>query len=82
MKATGITRQVDELGRIVIPVELRRTFEINEKDFLEIYVDSNNIILKKYEPLCTFCGSSDDLFTFEKRNVCKACAKKLQILAE
>lgn len=82
MKATGIVRKVDELGRIVLPIELRRTFEIEEKDALEIYVDSNTIILKKYEPVCTFCGESGDLFTFEGKNVCKSCAKKLQIFAE
>ena len=52
MKATGVVRKVDELGRIVIPIELRRTLNIGEKDLLEIYVDKNHIILKKYEPAC------------------------------
>ena len=54
MKSTGIVRKVDELGRVVIPIELRRTLDIEEKDSLEIYVDSDRIILRKYEPACVF----------------------------
>ena len=57
MKATGIVRKVDELGRIVLPIELRRTLNINIKDPLEIYVDGESIMLKKYQPACVFCGS-------------------------
>ena len=56
MKSTGIVRKVDELGRIVIPKELRNTLNIEEKDSLEIYVDGEHIILKKYEPACIFCA--------------------------
>jgi len=56
MKSTGVVRKVDELGRVVIPIELRRTLGIAEKDALEIYVDHEKIILKKYEPACIFCG--------------------------
>ena len=52
MKSTGIVRKVDELGRIVLPIELRRTLDIAEKDAIEIYVDGESIILKKYEPTC------------------------------
>lgn len=58
MKSTGIVRRVDELGRVVIPIELRNKFGITEKDPMEIYVDGSSIILKKYEPNCIFCGSS------------------------
>ena len=61
MKATGIVRKVDELGRIVLPIELRRTLNINIKDPLEIYVDGESIMLKKYQPACVFCGSSDGI---------------------
>ena len=57
MKSTGIVRKVDELGRIVLPVELRRTMDIAEKDPLEIYVDGNSIVLRKYRPSCIFCDS-------------------------
>ena len=78
MKSTGIVRKVDELGRIVLPIELRRTFGIEEKDALEIYVDSNTIILKKYEPACIFCGDAKDVFTFGGKNVCPNCANSLQ----
>ena len=60
MKSTGIVRKVDELGRIVLPIELRRTLDIAEKDALEIYVDGSTIVLKKYRPSCIFCDSSRD----------------------
>ena len=63
MKSTGVVRRVDELGRIVIPIELRRTLDIAEKDALEIYVDGEQIILKKYEPACIFCGDARDIIS-------------------
>ncbi|HIV02871.1 MAG TPA: AbrB/MazE/SpoVT family DNA-binding domain-containing protein [Candidatus Aphodoplasma excrementigallinarum] len=78
MKSTGIVRKVDELGRIVLPIELRRTLDIAEKDALEIYVDDNSIILKKYEPCCTFCGDAKDIFVFKGKNICPNCVKELQ----
>ena len=74
MKATGIVRKVDELGRIVLPIELRRTLGINVKDPLEIYVDQEKIILKKYEPACVFCGNATDNQLFHGKNVCRECA--------
>lgn len=77
MKSTGIVRKVDELGRVVIPIELRRTLEIEEKDALEIYVDQNKIILKKYEPSCIFCGNSDNVETFKGRSICQDCLEKI-----
>ena len=55
MKSTGIVRKVDELGRIVLPIEMRRTLDIAEKDALEIYVEGSSVILKKYKPSCIFC---------------------------
>lgn len=73
MKSTGIVRKVDELGRVVIPIELRRTLDIEEKDALEIYVDSDRIILRKYEPACVFCGNAADVTNFKNKNVCKEC---------
>lgn len=78
MKSTGIVRRVDELGRIVLPIELRRTLGIAEKDALEIYVDQGLIILKKYEPACVFCGDAKEVFTFENKNICPSCAKSIQ----
>lgn len=77
MKSLGIIRKIDELGRIVLPVELRRKFDIDVKDSLEIYTDNDCIILKKYEPSCVFCGSSDEIFEFNEKNICRKCAEKI-----
>lgn len=77
MKSTGVVRRVDELGRIVIPIELRRTMGIEEKDALEIYVDSEKIILKKYEPACIFCGNAEDVSNYKGKNLCKSCLTEL-----
>lgn len=77
MKATGIVRKVDELGRIVLPIELRRTMDIDVRDSLEIYVDGDCIILKKHSPSCIFCGENQDLTTFKGKNVCADCRKNL-----
>jgi transcriptional pleiotropic regulator of transition state genes len=73
LKSTGIVRKVDELGRVVIPIELRRTLGIEEKDALEIYVDNEKIILKKYEPACIFCGNAEDVTNYKGKNICKEC---------
>ncbi len=77
MKSTGIVRKVDELGRIVLPIELRRTLDIEVKDALEIYVDGSQIILKKYEPACIFCGNAKNVIHFKGRNLCEDCLKEL-----
>lgn len=77
MKSTGMVRKVDELGRIVLPIELRKTFNIVEKDSLEIYTEGNTIILRKYEPACIFCGDARDVIHFKGRNICKNCIKEL-----
>ena len=77
MKATGVVRKVDELGRIVLPIELRRTLGINIKDSLEIFVDGESIILKKYNPCCIFCGEGNDMVNYMGKNICSECAKKL-----
>ncbi|WP_379136110.1 AbrB/MazE/SpoVT family DNA-binding domain-containing protein [Paenibacillus sp. sgz500958] len=71
MKATGIVRKVDELGRIVIPIELRRTMGIDIKDPLEIFVDGEKIILRKYEPTCIFSGSAENLINFKGKMISK-----------
>ncbi|KDR94262.1 transcriptional pleiotropic regulator of transition state genes [Peptoclostridium litorale DSM 5388] len=73
MKSTGVVRKVDELGRIVIPIELRRNLSIAEKDALEIYVDGESIILKKYEPACIFCGNAKDIKVYQGKNICPEC---------
>lgn len=78
MKSTGIVRKVDELGRVVLPIELRRTLDINEKDALEIYVDSSSIILKKYQPACIFCDNAKDVVNYKGKNVCRECLNELK----
>ena len=80
MKSTGIVRKVDELGRIVLPIELRRTLEIAERDALEIYVEGSTIILKKYEPACVFCGDARDVITYKGRHVCRNCLDSMRNL--
>ena len=77
MKSTGMVRRVDELGRIVLPIELRKTFNIVEKDALEIYTEGNTIILRKYEPACIFCGDAKEVVVFKGRNVCPNCLAEL-----
>lgn len=78
MKSTGIVRKVDELGRIVLPIELRRTLDISEKDTLEIYVEGSAIVLRKYRPSCIFCDSTRDVFQFKGKNLCSLCLKELR----
>lgn len=77
MKSTGVVRKVDELGRIVLPIELRRTYNIEEKDALEIYVDGENIVLKKYEPACIFCGDAKNVNNYKGKNICAGCLDEL-----
>ena len=77
MKSTGIVRKIDDLGRMVIPIELRKTMNINKKDPMEIFVDGEQIILRKYEPACIFCGSADDTFEYEGRTICSNCKEKI-----
>ena len=78
MKSTGIVRKVDELGRIVLPIEMRRTLDISERDALEIYVEGTSIILKKHESACVFCGSAKNVSEFKGKNLCSACLAELQ----
>ncbi len=78
MKSTGVVRQLDTLGRIVIPIELRRTMDIATKDFVEIFVDGDQIILKKYQPCCVFCGNAKDVVYFKDKRVCQDCLKELR----
>ncbi|MCY9763927.1 AbrB/MazE/SpoVT family DNA-binding domain-containing protein [Paenibacillus alvei] len=77
MKSTGIVRRIDELGRLVIPMELRRTMGISEKEQMEIFTDGSRIIIQKYETCCTFCGTSEEVKEFRKKTVCTRCIKGL-----
>ena len=80
MKSTGIVRKVDELGRIVLPIEMRRTLDIAERDALEIYVEGASVILKKYKPRCIFCDATKDISVFKGKNICPKCLRDLKAL--
>ena len=77
MKSTGIVRNIDELGRIVVPKELRKKLGIANTDPVEIYVEGEKIILTKYRPLCHFCGATDDVVEFKDKVICKSCIDEL-----
>ena len=78
MKSTGIVRPVDELGRFVLPKEIRTTFDIDTKDSVEIFTDSERIILQKYQPACVFCGNADHIVYFNGKRICNECLEKLK----
>ena len=77
MKSTGIVRKLDDLGRIVLPIELRRMLGIAERDELEIFMENDRIVLQKYEPACIFCGSDQGLRTYRGKNICQNCAANI-----
>ena len=78
MKSTGIVRPIDNLGRFVLPIEIRNTMDLKPKDSLEIFVDDDKIILKKYMPACLFCGNADDVIYFRGKLICKNCYESLK----
>lgn len=78
MKSTGVVRKVDELGRIVLPIELRKSLDINVKDPLEIFVDNDRIVLQKYCPACIFCGNADDVVFYCGKRICRTCLDQLK----
>ena len=78
MKATGIVRKIDDLGRIVLPKELRKTMNIDKKDPMEIYVDEDSVILKKYQPACIFCKSAENTIEYKNKIVCRECLEKMK----
>lgn len=77
MKATGVIRAIDSLGRIVLPIEIRKNLDINEKDELEIFVEEDKIILKKYQPACLFCGNAENITHYKGKLICKECLDEL-----
>ena len=82
MKSTGVVRKVDELGRVVIPKEIRDMLEIYEKDPIEIYIDGNSIILKKVETNCIFCGNNKNLVEYKDKLICKKCLNNISKIEE
>lgn len=78
MKNTGVIRRVDELGRVVLPAEIRRAMGIGERELLEIYVEEDRLVMKKHRPACVFCGGDRELAVFRDRSVCSACREQLK----
>ena len=78
MKSTGIVRRIDEMGRIVLPAELRRTMDIGERETMEIFTDGPSIVLKKYTPVCIFCDSGRSVSLFKGKSVCARCLRQLR----
>lgn len=80
MKATGIVRRIDDLGRIVIPKEIRRTLGIENGDALEVFVNGSQIVFQKYEPGCNVCGIADEIEqVINGTRICKSCVKLIRI---
>jgi len=78
MKSTGIVRRVDELGRIVLPIEIRKMMNINVKDAVEIFTDNDRIVLQKYQPACVFCDDADEVTYFNGKRLCRKCIEKIK----
>ena len=78
MKSTGVVRKIDEMGRVVIPKEIRRTLDIQDGDSLEIYIDQEDIILRKYQPSCVFCGNCENIEFLLGKRICRDCIEKLK----
>lgn len=78
MKSTGVVRKVDELGRIVLPIEIRKTLDIKQKDAIEIFIDEDKIVLQKYQPSCIFCNSLDRIIYFHGKRICAECVEKMK----
>ena len=78
MKSTGVVRKVDELGRIVLPIEIRKTLDIQQNDAVEIFIDQDKIVLQKYQPACIFCNNIDNIVYFSGKRICSACLEKMK----
>ena len=78
MKSTGIVRRIDDLGRVVLPVELRRTLNLEVRDPVEIFIDGDAIVLRKYDAACLFCGAPHDLLSYRGKQICRSCLRQLR----
>ncbi len=78
VKSTGVVRKIDELGRIVLPIEIRKNLGIENKDAVEIFIEKDKIILKKYEPACLFCGNAEGVTSFDGKLICRRCIEKIK----
>ena len=82
MKSTGIVREIDALGRIVLPKSIRKVYNLKERDGVEIFTDGDMIILKKYAPFCIFCGEQENLIKYKDKNICKKCSAEISSQGE
>ena len=78
MKSTGMVRKIDELGRIVLPIEIRNTLGIESRDSLEIFVEGDKIVLAKYQPSCLFCGNTENVVYFHGKMICRECLDQIK----
>ncbi len=78
MRTPGLVRKIDDLGRIVIPSELRRTLEINSGDELELFCEGDTLLLRKFSPACVFCGSIEDMVCYRGKNICMKCIREIK----
>jgi AbrB family transcriptional regulator, transcriptional pleiotropic regulator of transition state genes len=78
MKSTGIVRKIDELGRVVLPIELRRTLNLEVRDPVEIFIDGDSIVLRKYDAACLFCGAPRNLLSYRGKQICRDCLRRLR----
>ena len=79
VKSLGIVRKIDELGRIVLPIETRRSLDLNSGDGVEIFVENDKIVLQKYAPCCIFCGEVEDVVLYKNKRICKNCISELSV---
>lgn len=82
MKSTGIVRELDSLGRIVLPKSLRRIYDLKTKDGLEIFTEGDMLILRKYTPFCVFCGSGEGIVNYKGKNICHRCMDDISVLKD
>lgn len=78
MRSLGMVRRIDELGRIVLPIEIRRMMELNPGDGVEIFSEKSRVILQKYAPACIFCGEADEIITYKDKKICQKCFEELR----
>ena len=78
MKSTGMVRKVDDLGRVVLPIEIRQSLDINPRDPLEIFIQNKQIILQKYHPACVFCSNVENIVYFNDKRICAECLEKIK----
>lgn len=80
MKDTGVVRKIDPLGRLVIPIEVRRELGLNENEPVEMYVENKRVIIEKYNPSCLICGETENVKKINEKSICDSCINKIKEL--